>query len=160
MLRKLSQTKKAVNERRIRSQNYKQKHFNQPLRKFLEHKYNNIYAEYVELYNVMVNKHPNRRNLIKTKTFREWMDANSAPEVPPSQPDIITIALRETFCEDINQNPEIPAVEIPDQNPEIPATEIPDQNPEIPVVERLAGNDENEQNEVENIEAVDMSKNE
>ena len=101
MSRQLSQTRKAINERRSRRRNNERKRFEEPLRKFIEHKYNNIFEEYTELYTLMVSNHPNKRNLTKTKTFKDWM--NSIPEALPS--DILSTTIRETFGEDVNYNP-------------------------------------------------------
>ena len=49
MSRQLSQTRKAINERRSRRRNNEQKRFEEPLRKFVEHKYSSIFKEYTEL---------------------------------------------------------------------------------------------------------------
>ena len=124
MKRSYSQTVKAVRERDSRSRKGSERRFNVPLRKFIEHKYPTIYNEYVELFNLMVSAHPNRRNLATSSTFREWMTANPANEtqgkqtatssalVIPQYPcaDIISQALQGAFAEETpgqnnDQNP-------------------------------------------------------
>ena len=98
MSRQLSQTSKAVRERRSRERDKERKRFEGTLRKFIEHKYGNIFEEYTELYNLMVSIHLNTRNLTKTTTFRDWM--KSVHEASSS--DILTTAIRETLGEDVN----------------------------------------------------------
>ena len=64
-----------------------------PLRVFLEHKYKTIYEEYEQLFNLMVTNHPNKRNLVSTKTFKNWLQAN------PKASDILSVAVAETLGE-------------------------------------------------------------
>ena len=109
-MRKLSTTKKAVNERGLRSRVRSERRFNNPLRLFIQHKYRAIYEEYVELYNVMTAKHPRRRDLSTSSTFKEWKAACFAVETATTttqtsssaqstSPDIINRALQEAFTE-------------------------------------------------------------
>ena len=52
------------------------RHFNDPLRLFIEHKYPAIFAEYNQLYKRMADENPGRKNLTTLGTFREWLAAN------------------------------------------------------------------------------------
>ena len=101
MSRQVSQTSKAIKERRFRKREKERKRFEGPLRKFIEHKYNSIFQEYTELYNLMVINHPNTRNLTKTTTFRNWL--NTLHQVPS---DILTTVIRETFGEHYSEQDE------------------------------------------------------
>ena len=94
MSRQVNPSSKAIKERKFRKREKERKHFEGPLRHFIEHKYRNIFQEYVELYDLMVVNHPGKRNLTKTKTFRDWMRAN---EASPSTSDILSTVIRETF---------------------------------------------------------------
>ena len=130
MERRISQTAKAVKERNYRSTIYSERQFNNPLREFIERKYNNIYQEYVELFNLLKSKHPNRKNLAKTKTFRKWKAENPPPE-QSTQHNVLTIALREAEIEDADQIPACQNVEIPENVTESPhqnRCEIPQEN--------------------------------
>ena len=103
-MRKLSTTKKAVNERGLRSRVRSERRFNNPLKLFIQHKYNAIYEEYVQLYNVMATKHPRRRDLATSATFKEWKSAcfpteTTATTVQTSSPDIINQAFQEAVTE-------------------------------------------------------------
>ena len=94
MSRQANPSAKAIKERNFRKREKTRKHFEGPLRRFIEYKYRNIFEEYVQLYNIMVANHPGKRNLVKTKTFRDWMMANK--ESPPAT-DILSTDIRETF---------------------------------------------------------------
>ena len=95
MSRQVNPSSKAIKERKFRKREKERKHFEGPLRQFIEHKYKNIFKEYVELYDLMVANHPGKRNLTRTKTFRDWMRANEA-----SPSDILSTVIRETFGQD------------------------------------------------------------
>ena len=94
MSRQVNPSTKAIKERKFRKREKERKHFEGPLRHFIEHKYRNIFQEYVELYDLMVANHPGKRNLVKTKTFRDWMRTNKAS---PLTSDILSTVIRETF---------------------------------------------------------------
>ena len=96
MAHQLSQSSKAIKERRFRQRELERKRFDQPLRKFIQHKYSTIYDEYTALYNVMVRNHPGKRDLSKTTTFKAWV----TPTYELS--DILSTAIRETI--DVNYN--------------------------------------------------------
>ena len=86
-------SKKALKERNFRKREKDRKRFEKPLRVFLEHKYKTIYEEYEQLFNLMVTNHPNKRNLVSTKTFKNWLQAN------PKASDILSVAVAETLGE-------------------------------------------------------------
>ena len=124
-----SQTAKAVKLRNERSNIRSERMFNAPLRAFLEHKYPDIYCEYVSLYNEMRNQHPGRKKLITSETFRKWKTNNPKPSavvIPQPREDILTLAMRETFTEtqndqEIDENMQLAQIDseavqnIPDQ---------------------------------------------
>ena len=94
-------SEKALKERNFRKRENERKRFEKPLRVFLQHKYGTIYEEYQELYNLMVVNHPGRRNLINTKTFKEWKRANekASSEENQTPPNILSVAINETLGE-------------------------------------------------------------
>ena len=94
MSRQVNPSTKAIKERKFREREKARKHFEGPLRHFIEYKYRNIFEEYAQLYDLMVANHPGKRNLVKTKTFRDWMRTNKAS---PSPTDILSTVMRETF---------------------------------------------------------------
>ena len=55
-----------------RKYNCEQKRFNKPLREFMELKYRDIFNEYHWFYKLLDEKHPDSKDLTKTKTFKEW----------------------------------------------------------------------------------------
>ena len=73
----LSTSKKAVREREARIRMKNEKRFNTPLNHFIRHKYGAIYNEYVELYKRMDTLHPRRRDLTRSKTFKEWQESTT-----------------------------------------------------------------------------------
>ena len=89
-------SKKAIKERKYRKRENDRKHFEKPLRAFIEHKYQTIFEEYQQLYDLMVTNHPHKRNLINTKTFKEWIRTN---EGNPKTSDILSVAITETLGE-------------------------------------------------------------
>ena len=103
MGKRKSQTERAVSERRKRSMKANERQFNNPLRIFLEHKYPAVFGEYAELYNLMKERHPNRKDLTRTSTFKEWKAQNTTPAIPaviPQPEDVLTRAVRETLTTD------------------------------------------------------------
>ena len=118
-------SEKAIKERKYRRRENDRKRFEKPLRVFLEHKYETIYQEYTQLYDLMITNHPDKRNLINTKTFKEWMQANDA-----NPKDILSVAVSETLGEYVpSEQPDV-ASEQPDvaesEQPDIVASEQPD----------------------------------
>ena len=66
-----SQSKKARAARKWRTTNRLKKRFDGPLKEFVKVKYNDIYDEYVQFYNLN-KKYPNVRDLWKTSMFKKW----------------------------------------------------------------------------------------
>ena len=64
-------------ERELRKQKSVNRRFNDPLKIFIEQKYNGIFQEYVELHKRMVEENPDRKDLTKSGTFKRWLAANS-----------------------------------------------------------------------------------
>ena len=90
---------KAMQARQYRKNQRGQKRFEAPLRKFIEHKYKDIFQEYVDLFIQMDTNHPDKIDLTKTETFKRWKRSNEA--VPPAPPtDILSTAIRETIEQD------------------------------------------------------------
>ena len=84
---------KAAKERRFRQKEQQRKHFDMPMRKFLEQKYPKIYREYQELYNTLNRNHPYTRDLTKTFTFKTWLRSINQQSVS----DILTTVIKETL---------------------------------------------------------------
>ena len=154
MQRSYSQTIKAVRARESRSRQGTERRFNVPLREFLNHKYPAIYAEYTELFNLMITEHPNRRNLVTSTTFKQWLATNpkqpvsSSTTTIPQHPcsDIINQALQGAFAKETpgqnnHQNPQqtidhLPVEQGLAENENIPVEPVeqdPAENENIPV---------------------------
>ena len=68
----LSQTKKSKAARQWRCTTRQRKRFDGTLKEFIKVKYNAIFDEYVEFYNLLDKKYPNMRELSKTRMFKKW----------------------------------------------------------------------------------------
>ena len=102
-------SKKAIKERNFRKRENERKRFEKPLRVFLQHKYKTIYEEYQQLHGLMVTNHPNKRNLVNTKTFKDWKRAN---EGNPKALDILSVAVTETSGEYVTgEQPDVASLE-------------------------------------------------
>ena len=162
MIRKLSQNRRAVRERDFRFRRRSERRFNQPLRKFIEHKYTGIYAEYVQLFNIMKAKHPNKRDLSTSSTFSEWKASNPPVEIVSSSAqqectNIIDTAFQEalngyidtaelSFLPELNPCENLQPEQNPDENIEHSPTESlqnPDENIEHSPSASLQNPDEN-----------------
>ena len=86
-------TKKAVKERRFRKREQERKHFEGPMRAFIQEKYSLIYEEYKAFYQVLCQNHPETRDLTKTCTFKTWV--SSLKHQQPS--NILATALRQAL---------------------------------------------------------------
>ena len=132
-------SEKAVRQRDVRITKSKERHFNMPLRHFIEHKYPDIFEEYRDLYNQMVINHPRRINLTKSITFKKWRTS-----IEPTNNHTPEDLSAETADQDLS--PEAPAVVVQvqeteqDQPPEAPAIVVQVQEteqdlpPEAPAV--------------------------
>ena len=87
-------TSKAARERHFRQKEKERKHFEKPMRSFIEEKYPVIFQEYTELYQTLARNHPYTRNLAKTKTFRRWVET---VRQEASAVDILSSVIRETL---------------------------------------------------------------
>ena len=81
-------TKKAVKERRFRQKEQERKHFEGPMRAFIQEKYPLIYDEYVAFYQALCQDHLETRDLTKT-----WV--SSLKHQQPS--NILATALRQAL---------------------------------------------------------------
>ena len=88
---------KAKQSRIYRRNQRNQIRFEAPLREFIEVKYNNIFQEYVALYNQMDAENPNKINLKRTEIFKQWKTSNEH-----LSSDILSVAIRETIDQDCN----------------------------------------------------------
>ena len=88
-------TVKAKQSRLYRRNQREQKRFEAPLREFIEVKYRSIFQEYVVLFNQMNAQNPNKIDLKKTQTFKQWKRANEQLDS-----DILSIAIRDTIEQD------------------------------------------------------------
>ena len=102
-------SKKAIKERNFRKRENERKRFEKPLRVFLQHKYKTIYEEYQQLHDLMVTNHPNKRNLVNTKTFKDWKRAN---EGNPKALNILSVAVTEISGEYVTgEQPDVASLE-------------------------------------------------
>ena len=62
----------AVYCRQWRNRTGKRNRFNDILREYIELKHNTIYEEAHQFFQSLQEKHPDSKNLVKTKTFKEW----------------------------------------------------------------------------------------
>ena len=151
----LSQTSKAIKLRNERLARRNEKHFNAPLRAFLEYKYPTIYAEYTELYQLMSTTHPERRKLVSKSTFKQWKATNSP--VVMACDDVLTQALQETLTTEIleqnstqQDSPQITQPHDQDMHPQI--QDSPQDSPQE--VENINEQIDNIINQLEMDEAV------
>ena len=68
--------KKIAREKEVRRRKSTSRQFNEPLRIFVETKYKDIFREYNELYSRMFEDPSAKKDLTKTKVFKEWLNAN------------------------------------------------------------------------------------
>ena len=65
-------TAEAIAARERRVSESETKRFNTTMKEFIEIKYDAIFEEYSTFYKALVEKHPRKRNLLRTSTFMEW----------------------------------------------------------------------------------------
>ena len=68
--------RKTVREREVRRRKSTSRQFDEPLRIFIETKYKDIFQEYNDLYTRMLEDCSAKKDLTKTKTFKEWLKVN------------------------------------------------------------------------------------
>ena len=74
-------SERAVQEAKKRKDDYEAKRFNAPLNIFIKRRYPEIYSEYVKFFNFIEFTNPGKKNLLKTKTFKKWLEDNPEPPV-------------------------------------------------------------------------------
>ena len=67
-----SMTTEAIAARERRISDAETRRFNTTMKEFIEIKYDSIYEEYSTFYKALIEKHPRKKNLLKTSTFIEW----------------------------------------------------------------------------------------
>ena len=77
---------KKVREANLRRQRSKERKFNEPLRIFFERRHPNILIEFGQLYDWLDQQNPNRKSLINTDAFKQWMFHNPLPSPNFSTP--------------------------------------------------------------------------
>ena len=60
----------AARERRVNDMEIRR--FNSTMRQFIEFKYDSVYEEFCVFYKSLSEKHPGKKNLLKTTTFKSW----------------------------------------------------------------------------------------
>ena len=88
-----SSSTKATREKRFREREQKRKHFEGPMKSFLQQKYPLIFDEYKAFYDALNRNHPCTRDLTKTCTYKTWASSLTAQD--PS--DILATALRQVL---------------------------------------------------------------
>ena len=91
-------TKKAVKERKFRRKEQERKHFDAPMRSFIQHKYPLIFDEYKAFYQSLCKDHPEARDITKTCTYKAWVSSLNRQE--PST--IVAVALRQALNQEEN----------------------------------------------------------
>ena len=76
--------RKIKREREVRRRKSKCRQFDEPLRIFIQTKYKDIYQEYNDLYVRMLEDCSVKKDLTKSKTFKEWLKANNGDVQTPS----------------------------------------------------------------------------
>ena len=84
---------KAAKERRFRQKEQQRKHFEVPMRKFLQEKYPLIFEEYKGFYEALNRNHPYTRDLTKTCTYKTWVSSLKQQDAS----DILATALRQAL---------------------------------------------------------------
>ena len=75
--------RKIVREREVRRRKSKSRQFDEPLRIFIQTKYKDIFQEYNDLYTRMLEDCSAKKDLTKSKTFKEWLKVNGgAVQIP------------------------------------------------------------------------------
>ena len=65
-------TASAVAARGRRANELETRRFNYTLKEYIEFKHSNIFQEYTDFYKALSGMHPTKKNLMKTKEFRDW----------------------------------------------------------------------------------------
>ena len=92
--KQINPSDKAKKSRVYRTKVREQRRFESPLREFIEIRYKNAFKEYVELYKLMDSLNPNKIDLKKCETFKQWKIDNQQPNL-----DILSTAFRQEDSE-------------------------------------------------------------
>ena len=81
---RIRQTKqqKAEYDRKRKAEGRKERRLTKPLKLFFKNKYNALYDEFMEFYNQMDNKYPEKKDLTKTEMFKDFLKPYSAVNNP------------------------------------------------------------------------------
>ena len=93
--RQVNPSDKAKKSRVYRRNRREERKFESPLREFIEIKYRSIFEEYTVLYKKMVEENPNKIDLKKSETFKQW-------KWDQLNPDVLSQAIAETIGETNN----------------------------------------------------------
>ena len=105
MSKAYSKSVRAQYQRNARQEKSKRRHFNNPLRVFIEYKYPNIFSEYTKLYNELRCEYPNKKSLEKTMLFRQHLELKSPPENDIlKQDDIQNDVIQDDIQDDIQND--------------------------------------------------------
>ena len=91
-------------ERELSREKSADRHFNKPLRIFVQRKYKEVYEEYCEFYTRMVAEKPNRKDLCKSNIFKQFLldnPNNTDEEIIQSKDDIsedVQTMAKDTAC--------------------------------------------------------------
>ena len=86
--------------RAFRKNRKEKRRFESPLRQFVEIKYKDIFNEYIDLYQKMNDENPNKNDLTKTETFKNWKKQQQLDT------DTLSQAIRETIGSEATSNTE------------------------------------------------------
>ena len=82
----LSQTKKAINERRRRANEREKRRHNTFIHDYMCTKHKEIYRECNAFYQALRNQYPTKLNLVKTYAYKKWKDQVSKGETEMPEP--------------------------------------------------------------------------
>ena len=109
----------AVYCRQWRSRTGKKRRFNDVVREYIELKHNTIFEEARQFFQALEEKHPDSKNLLKTKTFKEWKKRITNPVEETDDGD-------ESENQQVNNRDEAPTSE-PSEQPQREGTDDPDE---------------------------------
>ena len=81
---RVRQTKqqKAEYDRKRKAEVRKERRLTKPMKLFFKNKYTALYDEFMEFYNQMDNKYPEKKDLTKTQMFKDFLKSYSAANNP------------------------------------------------------------------------------
>lgn len=93
---RMTREEKSRRERELANDKRMARRFDHPLCLFIQTKYTAIYDEYTNLYKKMNSESPHRKDLLKTKCFKEWMVENSTHK---PQTDMVQLYIPQVLLE-------------------------------------------------------------